>query len=269
MKIIIFTDLDGTLLNHHNYAFSEALPALLRIKQHRIPLVIVTSKTRREVEPLRDAIGMNEPFIVENGGGIFFPAGYRDLDIKNTVKTDGYDLISMGLPYARVRRFSETIRSRFGARGFGDMSIRELSVLTGLSEEQAVFSGIREFTEPFILEADQDMEALSALAEQAGLAVTRGGRFFHLMGKNQDKGRAVQKVREILARHESEKILTIGLGDSENDREFLEQVDIPVVIPHPERGYLNMDRPGLLRAKVPGSRGWNAVMEGLLDEYAI
>lgn len=269
MKMIIFTDLDGTLLNHHDYAFSDAAPALDRIKQSRTPLIIVTSKTRREVEPLRDAIGMNEPFIVENGGGLFFPAGYRDLHIKNTLQTNDYDLISLGLPYARVRRVFETIRSRFGARGFGDMSVREIAEFTGLSEEQAARAKDREFTEPFMLGPGQNSEALAALAEQSGMAVTKGGRFYHLIGKDQDKGRAVCRVREIFQQHETGKILTVGLGDSENDRSFLEQVDIPILIPHPVHGYLDMDRPGLLRAEMPGSRGWNAVMEGLLSEYAI
>jgi len=268
MKIIIFTDLDGTLLNHHDYAFSDAAPALERIKQHRIPLVIVTSKTRREVEPLREALSIDDPFIVENGGGIFFPAGYLGLYIKNALKTEGYDLLRLGLPYVQVRRVFEKWRRELDAKGFGDMAANEIATLTGLSEEQAMRAKDREFTEPFTLGLGQDSNALAALAEQAGMAVTKGGRFYHLIGKDQDKGRAVCMVRDIFQQHTGAKIITVGLGDSENDRSFLEQVDIPILIPHPVHGYLDMDRPGLLRAEMPGSRGWNAVMEGLLDEYA-
>jgi len=269
MKIIIFTDLDGTLLNHHDYAFSEAEPALDRIKQRRIPLIIVTSKTLREVEPLREAIGMDDPFIVENGGGIFFPAGYRGFDIKNALKTEYYDLLRLGLPYVQIRRFFEKIRLTFGAKGFGDMSVSEIVRLTGLSRDQAACAKDREFTEPFILNPGQDSAALAALAKQAGMAVTKGGRYYHLIGKNQDKGKAVCMVRDIFQQHIAAKVITVGLGDSENDRSFLEEVDIPILIPHPVHGYLDMDRPGLLRAEMPGSHGWNAVMEGLLDEYAI
>ncbi|RJP90148.1 MAG: HAD-IIB family hydrolase [Desulfobacteraceae bacterium] len=267
--MIIFTDLDGTLLNHHDYAFFEAKPALDRIKQSRTPLIIVTSKTRREVEPLRKAMGIDDPFIVENGGGIFFPAGYRDFDIKNALKTDGYDLLQLGLPYALIRQFFDKIRFAFEAKGFGDMTAREISRLTGLSEEQANIAKDREFTEPFIMGTGHEPQVLSALAEKEGMAITRGGRFYHLIGKDQDKGRAVCRVRDIFQQHTGEKFVTVGLGDSENDRPFLEQVDIPILIPHPVRGYLDMNRPGLLRAKTPGSHGWNTVMEGLLDEYAI
>ena len=269
MKLIIFTDLDGTLLNHHDYTFFEANPALARIKQNRIPLIIVTSKTRREVEPIRNAIGKDDPFIVENGGGIFSPAGYRGFDIKNSRAIYGYRLLQLGLPYVRIRQFFVKVSFAFGAKGFGDMTASEIASLTGLSEDQAMVAKDRDFTEPFIMDATQDLVALSGLAAKEGMRITTGGRFFHLMGKDQDKGRAVVMVRDLFQQPHEEKIFTVGLGDSENDRVFLEKVDIPVLIPHPERGYLDMDRPGLMRAAAPGSRGWNGVMEAVLDAYAI
>ena len=73
--MIIFTDLDGSLLNHEDYSFREALPALARIRRSAIPLIFVTSKTRGEVEILQQEMCIREPFIVENGGGIIFFAG--------------------------------------------------------------------------------------------------------------------------------------------------------------------------------------------------
>lgn len=48
-NIIIFTDLDGTLLDHNSYDFSEALEMLSYIKNHNIPLILTTSKTKIEV----------------------------------------------------------------------------------------------------------------------------------------------------------------------------------------------------------------------------
>ena len=50
MKNIIFTDLDGTFLNHDNYSFQESQEALEKIEQQRIPLIFTTSKTKIEVE---------------------------------------------------------------------------------------------------------------------------------------------------------------------------------------------------------------------------
>lgn len=73
VQLVIFTDLDGSLLNHEDYSFTAARPSIERIKTAGIPLIITTSKTRLEVERLQQEMGIREPFIVENGGGIFFP----------------------------------------------------------------------------------------------------------------------------------------------------------------------------------------------------
>ena len=61
MHLAVFTDLDGSLLDHHTYSFADARPALGRIREQRIPLVFVTSKTRPEVERLQATLGIREP----------------------------------------------------------------------------------------------------------------------------------------------------------------------------------------------------------------
>lgn len=72
-RIIIFTDLDGTLLHPNIYSFAKARPALNLIKEEGIPLVLCSSKTRAEMEVYRERLGNNHPFVSENGGGIFIP----------------------------------------------------------------------------------------------------------------------------------------------------------------------------------------------------
>jgi len=267
VQVIIFTDLDGSLLNHEDYSFAEATPSLDRIKQFGIPLIITTSKTRREVELLQWEMGIREPVIVENGGGIFFPRGYRNLLIENKEQKDDYTVIAIGTTYSRVRDFLEKISVQFDIKGFGDMAPAEIAELTGLSIERAALAKEREFTEPFIMERPDDIGLLSDLAAGEGLKVTRGGRFHHLMGKEQDKGVAIRIVRDIFRINFGEELTTIGLGDSENDLAMLEQVDIPVLIPRSVKGYLDIRLPGLVRAREPGCRGWNEAVERLLNEY--
>ena len=79
-RFVIFTDLDGTLLDHHTYSYDAARPALERLRKSEIPLIMVSSKTRIEIEVLRTEIGNREPFIPENGGAIFIPDDY-DLSV--------------------------------------------------------------------------------------------------------------------------------------------------------------------------------------------
>jgi mannosyl-3-phosphoglycerate phosphatase len=189
VHLIIFTDLDGSLLNHGDYSHAEAMPALARVKSSGIPLVMTTSKTRREVELLQREMGLREPFIVENGGGIFFPAGYGELSLAEYEARGDYRVVVLGTAYARIRNFLERVRPQFGARGFGDMTPAEISELTGLSLEQSALAAEREFTEPFLLEQPEDLERFTDAAAREGLQVTRGGRFLHLIGRGQDKGR--------------------------------------------------------------------------------
>ena len=48
-RLVIFTDLDGTLLDGNTYAFDAATEALDAARSHQIPVVLVSSKTRAEM----------------------------------------------------------------------------------------------------------------------------------------------------------------------------------------------------------------------------
>ena len=85
---LVFSDLDGSLLDHDTYSHAAAAPALQRLDQHHIPLILVSSKTRVEIERLRSDLNNSHPFISENGAAVFVPkalsaeqpADTRDVD---------------------------------------------------------------------------------------------------------------------------------------------------------------------------------------------
>lgn len=262
---IVFTDLDGTLLNHRDYAFDDARPALARIKYLRIPLIICTSKTRREVEFLRKDLQIDDPFIVENGGGIFFPRNYQGFLIPEAMGVSEFKSIMLGVPYAKIRHFIEVIRPLIPLSGFGDWDIADIMARTGLSLEAATMAKEREFTEPFHMHDPGQLEELNRAARKEGISITRGGRFLHFIGQGSDKGAAVNIVKSIFTANWKAHVFTLGLGDTTNDIAMLKQVDIPVLIPHDDGSYENIDLPGLIRAPSPGSSGWNRALTTLLD----
>ena len=57
---VIFSDLDGTLLDSQTYSFQAAEPALLALRKQGTPLVLCTSKTR--VKVWRDRLHIRHPF---------------------------------------------------------------------------------------------------------------------------------------------------------------------------------------------------------------
>ncbi len=265
MMLVIFTDLDGSLLNHDDYSYTDALPSLERIKKQKIPLIFTTSKTRVEVEFLQKEMEIKEPFIVENGAAVFFPEGYRNFSL-DYPQIDGYRVIILGENYSYIRKFVEKIKDRFKIKGFGDITAEEVAHLTNLPLEKAKLSKIRGFTEPFLIENPQLLPQLEKEAEKYNLKITKGGRFYHLIGKGQDKGKAVKIIVEIFRKH-MKNMKTVGIGDSKNDIPMLRVVDIPVLIPKINKQYEEINLPGLIKADYPGSKGWNQVVWRILDEY--
>jgi mannosyl-3-phosphoglycerate phosphatase len=263
-RIIIFTDLDGTLLDHSDYSYKRALPALKKIRANGIPLIMCTSKTRKEVEVLKREMGIESPFIVENGGGIFFPMGYG-FRIEECIAVHNHKCIPLGVPYGMVRAFARSACEDYSLKGFGDMTVEEIVRHTGLPREKALLAKYREFTEPFVMDCEDQIPDLERDAFRAGINITRGGRFFHFTGLGSDKGRAVRITKNIYERNWRSKVTTIGIGDGRNDIPMLQQVDIPILIPKREGCFEDFSTPNLIRAPFPGSRGWNEVMYSLLN----
>jgi mannosyl-3-phosphoglycerate phosphatase len=269
-RIVVFSDLDGTLLDHSSYSFEPARPALRLLQEKKIPLVICTSKTRAEIEPIRAALVNTDPFISENGGAVFIPEGYFIHEFPPARRESGYHILEFGIPYRRLREVISELQERLPGkiRGFGDMAVEEVMELTGLSEPEAALAKKREYDEPFLFSVPASLGIIKEVAEAAGLKITQGGRFFHLTGDN-DKGKAVRLLQTIYAQEENRSLKTIGLGDSPNDLPLLENVDFPVLVQKPGGRYdpsIQMSR--LIRAPGEGPDGWRAAVLDLLGRLA-
>lgn len=265
-QIVIITDLDGTLLHPGTYSFDEARSAIDLVKKRNIPLIFCSSKTRAEIETYRERLENRDPFISENGGGIFIPEEYFNFPVEGDIG-DGYRVITLGKPYSEVRKIFREIQKRTGvkARGFGDMDAVEVARLTGMELSDAELARERDFDEPFIFEEGEKRvgEFLKAI-EEAGLSWTEG-RFYHILGEH-DKGKAVKILKEYYERAFG-GIKSIGLGDSFNDLPLLQSVDYPVLVRKEDGSYDNrIDLPDMIRADGIGPVGWNRAVMTMLED---
>ena len=269
---IFFTDLDGTLLDHRTYDYFPALPALARLKEKQIPLVFCTSKTAAEMIPFRTEIKNEEPFIVENGGGIYIPKSYFTTIPVESRKRNHFLVISRGLPYIQLQKILARISGECGltVQSFDQLTATELVERSGLSLEQAQRSLQREFDLPFsIVSPHPNRSQLEEKVQQLGLKLIQWGRFFHLSGNN-EKGEAVAQLIGLYQANRGGPVRSIGLGDSRNDLSMLGEVDIPVIIPNPHSiAPLADELPGARRAHTPGPRGWNDAVLSLLENEFI
>ncbi|TVQ17548.1 MAG: HAD-IIB family hydrolase [Leptolyngbya sp. DLM2.Bin15] len=271
--VLIFTDLDGTLLNTDDYRYDAALPVLQALHQQQIPVIPVTSKTHREVAALRQQIAPHDPFIVENGSAIFFPKGDRRFDrsVVNHLPTDvteAFQVCRLGCTYDQARRGLVALSGLLNTplQGFGDLSATALQELTGLPLDAIPLAQAREFTEPFVMPKTIHPDPLNAAVQQLGMGVVVGDRFSHLIGPHAGKGKA---VRLLIAAYQSvipdQSIHTIGLGNSPNDLEMLEAVDLPIVIPGSAGPHPALSDRGWQIAPEAGSRGWAIAVQRALQ----
>ena len=243
--MVVFTDLDGTLLDRTTYSFSAANPSLARLRQLRIPVVLVTSKTRAEVAALRQRMGNTDPFIVENGAAVVIP---------------GEPDIILGSTGAQAREALRDAAAASGVtvRGFGEMDVAEVCQRTGLEESVAELATQREFGEPFVV-LDGEVSLLELELAKLNFQITRGGRFFHVLG-GCSKARAVEALIARLGDQD-----TVGLGDAPNDIGFLQVVRHPIIIPSQHLAAMRAALPGAIVAGQEGPAGWNHAIFELLN----
>ena len=248
---VLFTDLDGTLLDAATYSFEAARPALESLRRAGIPVVPCTSKTRSEMEPLMRALGLTGPCVVENGGAI--------------VEADGKTR-ALGVTAAKILRGYARLKEKAGGalRGFHEMSDAEVSASTRLSLPESARARKREFDLPFTILGNELLlvPALAAEAKKLGLQVSRGGRFHHLHGSS-DKGKA---LRAVMRRWRGRRAAAIG--DSANDLPMLKAAAVAFAVQTREGRHdsdLVAGVPKLRLIDRPGPEGWAIAVERLLS----
>ena len=97
-QTIIFTDLDGTLLDYKDDSSSRVAPLVSKLKDGGVIILFCSSKTRVEQEVYRKRLGIDTPFIVENGGAIYISRDYFNFAYEYHRLGDGYNVIELGMP---------------------------------------------------------------------------------------------------------------------------------------------------------------------------
>jgi mannosyl-3-phosphoglycerate phosphatase family protein len=247
---LLFTDMDGTVLDKETYVPGPAMEALERCRDASIPVVLNSSKTRAEMEFFYHMLPLlpGSPFISENGGGVFLPRGSWGKPA-GAEESGGFWRITLGTKHEVLFPILKKImeRLRLDVRLFSALSPEEIAALTGLPLEQAGLAREREFDEPFWLNeaGPSDLKALRAEIRSEGLQLTRGGRCYHVHGAS-DKGKAVGCVTGLYQKELSSPVRSAGVGDALNDLPLLEAVD---------RAYLVKGAGGMHDPDIPEGHG--------------
>lgn len=267
---VVFTDLDGSLLDADSSSYAAARPALDALERRNIPVIVASSRTRAELEELRQTLDLDHPFICEDGAAVFVPIDYFPASIldESWSRRDGYAYREMGFPYAHLRRVLKDVRAELQADivGFGDWTENELASTLGVSLEAAHLARQREYSEIFAYAGDRHRLEDAVRRHHLQLKPLRAAHLegnWYLSG-DVDRGSAVQVLLDCYRAHAG-LVQSLGLGDALTDASFMQLTDASVVLPGAESERLWEQRqPSWTTASLPGPAGWNdAVLDWL------
>ncbi len=261
-KYVIFTDLDGTLLDKKTFHPGSALNTLQRCYQSDIPVIFVSAKTRVEIESIRSELDNFHPFVSENGGGLYIPDNLFDRPAGFS-HVGQYWVRCASETIAELRRALKEIADDLSIdiRNFSDMHPVEIAAITGLDHIRAKLAGQREFDEPFQIvdETPEKIEAVIAQIVNRGYRHTEGGILHHITG-NFNKGETLENLKH-LYENDNPSVKFIGLGDAFNDIPMLKIVDHPFLVRKNDGSVEQVD--GLDKLKVTSGIGPDGFVEAI------
>lgn len=263
-QLIIFTDLDGTLLDHNTYSYFAAASALQNIASNKIPLIINSSKTFAEIVDIQADLSIHQPFICENGAAVYVPVRNQSYTEKKSWSCQAF--VSSRTEVITVVKM---LRAQFGFQftGFSDCDDKGIGELTGLSSHRSKLAGQREFSEPlFWRDSEENKIQFIALLHEKNLIAQQGGRFLSVM-QQANKADAMQWLCQYL--RPDLKPIVIALGDSPNDEEMLNAADIAVVVKSERSGQLNIVGPKkVIRTDLSGPAGWQKAIDKIFADLS-
>ena len=209
--LIVFSDIDGTILDVKRYSFEDSLRAIQRLIGMDIPLIMVSSKTHSEIMKLHGALGLHHPFVFENGAGIGFADG---------------SYILLGKDIQELSNHKTIIRAMVkNCIWVDDIPVQELSLYTGLSHDDVTLMLQRKASLLFMAEQlPTTITDINSSIAEYGIAITTGGKFFTVQDSQVNKGGAVQYIKDLFQKRYDD-MYTIGIGDGYNDIDMFNAVD--------------------------------------------
>lgn len=225
-SLIVFTDVEGTLLDSHTQLWQPASEWLLRLQEHKVPVVLCSSKTAAEMMLLQKELGLGlQPLIAENGAVIQLAEAWQD--------DDAYPRLITGSPHAEIQDVLQQLRENDGFKftTFSDVSEQQIAEWTGMNLKHAALARLHEASETLIWrDSDERMAEFSATLASLGLQFVQGARFWHVLDARGGKAQAVTWLLGRYQQREGFRRVSIGLGDGPNDAPLLDTTDYAVVV---------------------------------------
>lgn len=261
-RYCIFTDLDGTLLES-SVIPKKVIPFVNSLKERGIPIIFCSVRTFEEQLYFRKQLNIHDPFIIENGSAIYVPQNYFPFDFNYSKQEGNHKIIEFGKNYEEIKKILSSISQQIGIdiKGFGEMNVNEIAKRMGISVELARKAKERRYSEVIASWKPEEKLALFLeKVEKEKLNWIYGGRFYTI--SSNEKGDAVLFLSSLYKKMGD--VITVGIGNSENDLSLLESVDIPFLVQQPTKKWA-FHRKNIHMVNGIGAKGWIEVVKNILS----
>ncbi len=267
---LVFSDIDGTFMNHESYSYSVLKKYILLLKNH-CQVIFNSSKTFEEINELNKTLKISSPFIVENGACIFFPEDYNQIFFdKNFFKHSNY------LGYKLTKKNSQSLiteinhlKKKYKFSFFTEIDDLQLKKITNLNTQKLKKCRMRMFSNPLFWEDEENKkDQFKKEINSLGYEISSGGRFLHL-SDSYNKGKAVKEFLKMFKLKREIIYKTISVGDSNNDLSMLELTDYSCIIKSSKKKLLLNKKKNNYYSKNFAPKGWKESLEYIFKKENI
>ena len=266
MQKVIFTDIDGTLLDSHFPDIKKMKKLVEKTLQNGIHLIFCSSKTELEQNKIKSKIELHEPFIVENGGATIVPVDYfKKSKIAHSKTLNKNYIIETGGSAYTIRTLLKKIRLEhdLNFKVVSELSIPELTKIANIPRDFASRMMKRKYSETIVQIDTDDIPEFANIVEKVGLKMIPGDQYFDITLGN-DKGTAVKILIDIFRNEYENNVIFFGIGNSKNDESMLSLMHLPILVQKVNGGWQNLQMDNLQRVKGVCPKGWEVALELIL-----
>ena len=256
-SLIIFTDLDGTLLHRETFKFDPIKDYIKELINNEIIIIPNSSKTEKEIEKFNEELGVELPYISENGSSIhglnLINSNFPNKIILSREKEELLKIFNLKIP--------EKIRDK--CLLISKLDKKRQEIIFGQKDAKLKDVLNRKYTLPFLFSGEKKRKnRLLKILSSNSLTLQEGGRVSNLCD-NVNKVKSMNKVIRILKKTK-DKIKTIAVGDNYNDLDMLKNCDVPCLVFNDQFKLDQINIDNLIFSNKPSPEGWADVIKKAL-----
>ncbi len=253
-KVLIFTDLDGSLLHRDTFEFGEIKDYLTQIISKGIFVIPNSSKTDKEILNFSYDLGLSLPYICENGAAIHgLDLLNKDLPKELILSREKEDIIN-------IFKNIVPIKLQNKCNWLSEMDEKRQSLIFGLQDKKLKMALDRKYTIPFIFNGTKnEKNQLSKIIKKDGLYLQEGGRVINLTDRI-NKAKALRVFVRFFKKH-YKNVQTVAVGDNYNDIDMLKISDIPCLVFNDKFTLDEIPINNLITTNKPSPEGWADVIK--------